>query len=512
MRGRPFTFDSFGGGLNVADSIYQLSEKEARDCRNVVATPRGAIRKRNGSEVLAKPAVALDSLFAMVAENPFGDALIGQGAAALYAIDPTGAITTITGTSGATSGKRWEFATAPAKGGQGPLYGMDGTATAQWTGSGVAAPWTAATGTLPVGQFLHYHGNRMFVAGMAAYTPSGGSALDDARSAVVFSEPGDVRNWPAENVVQFDPGDGEAISGLAAVGPYVLVFKPSKTWVIYDLDTGANRQIADNAGCVAHRSIAETPKGTMFLSRDQGVMVTDGNSVKAVSDKVKPLLDTLAPAQRAFAAGVFFDKHYYLSIATAGVTNDLTFDYQLDLDAWWVHTLPAQQWAVWDRGGQASLYLARGAAVSGVFTVEEAFVDGQSQDSVGYSGDLGVNIDAYWKGVFHTFGAPYLNKRVRRIHFDGSGTVDAYFATDFANYEQFDQTMRVEDPSGDWGDSEPGGGGRELGGGGGGQIVVGEGEILTPGVARAWSVMFRNNASTTFEVESYTMAITPRKD
>lgn len=510
MRGKPFTFAQFGGGLNLAESVYQLSDSESRDCLNVVATPRGAIRKRNGSTVLAKPAVALDSLFPLTAVGP---RLIGQGGAALYAIDAAGAITTITGTSGATAGKRWEFAQAVAQGGEGPLYGMDGSVAAQWTGAGVMAPMTANLGNLPIGKYLLYHGNRLWVAGMAAYTPSGGAALADPGSAVVFSNPGAPRDYPATNVVQFDPGDGEAISGIGSFGPYVLVFKPNKVWVIYDLDTGANRRLSVNAGCIAHRSIAETREGTFFLTKDQGVMICDGSSLKRVSDKVVPLLEKISPAQRANAAGTFHDRHYYLSYCASGAVNNRTLDLQTDIGAWWLHDYAAQQWAVWDQSGVHKVYAAKPLAVGGVFTVEEAFVDGELQDSRGYAAaDSGVAIPAHWKSAFHTFGAPYLRKRLRRLHFDGWGTIEVLLGTDFSNYDVLKGRINTIEDSDLWAGASDTGWAVENGTYWGGQILIGEGEILTPGVARAWSVIFRNNDPSTFEVESYTMAITPRKD
>ena len=509
MRGKPFTFAKFDGGLNLADSIYELGDNESRDLRNITATPRGAIRKRPGSVVLAKPAVALDSLFPLTAVGP---RLIGQGGSAIYAIDPAGTITTITGTSGATSGKRWEWAQAVVQGGEGPLYGADGTVAAQWTGSGTAAPWTANTGNLPIGKYLVTNQNRLFVAGMAGYTPAGGAALTDPGSAVVFSNPGAPRDYPATNVVQFDPGDGEAISGLGTFGPFVLVFKPNKCWAIYDLNTGANRRISLNAGSVSHRSIVETSMGTFFLSKDQGVMVTDGQTVKRISDKVLPLLATLSPAQRANAAAAAFGRHYYLSVSTGGVVNDLTFDFHMELNSWWVHSYGAQQWAVWDQGNAAKLYAARGAAIGGVFTVEQAFVEGQALDSYGYTGTSGMNIDAYWKGPYHTFGAPFLRKRLRRIHFDGQGEMDVYFAKDFANYEQYDSNLNTTPDTDLWQGTSPSGWTVDDGSVWGGRVLVGEGGIFTPGVARAWSVVFRNPRTTTFEMDSYTMAITARKD
>lgn len=520
MRGSPVTFRRLNGGLNVMDSVYTLAEGqgkgpgcESRDCRNVMSTARGAIRTRYGSSVLAKPAVAIDSLYPLTAVGP---RLIAQGGAALYSIDITGAITAITGTSGATAGKRWEWAQAVAQGGQGPLYGMDGAVAAQWTGVGVAAPMTANAGALPIGKYVIYHGNRLWVAGMAGYTPSGGAALVDPGSALVFSEPGAPRDYPSTNVVLFDPGDGEAISGIGTIGPYVVVFKPNKCWVVYDLDTGANRRISVNAGAVSHRSIAESPYGTFFLTKDQGVMTCDGQKVKRMSTPVDPLLLTLTPVQRQNTAGTWFNGHYYLSISQGGAVNDLTLDYQADVNAWWPHTLASQQWAVWDQGNNPRLYATRGIAIPGtsVFAIEQAFVPGYNQDAVGHTVvGQGVNYSAYWKGPFHAFGAPYLRKRVRRIRFDGKGFVTVYLARDFADNDVWadDQQFPV-DPA-KWGVNDGSLYGQNDGSlWGGGASAIDQADVLTPGLARAWSIVFRNDTSTDFEIDSYTFALTARKD
>jgi hypothetical protein len=65
-----------------------------------------------------------------------------------------------------------------------------------------ASNWTAASGTLPNGKYVLYHGGRVWVAGMAAY-----GAVSDPGSTLVFSDVRDPRAWPAANVVQFDPND-----------------------------------------------------------------------------------------------------------------------------------------------------------------------------------------------------------------------------------------------------------------------------------------------------------------
>lgn len=495
MRGSPRLFTGFVDGINQRDAPYLLGDTEARDARNVQGTVRGAIRKRDGALGFSTPANALTSLFA--AQSP--TFLIGAGSTKLFSISPAAAFTDITGALSLTSGLLFDFIQAPASGGQGPVYGMNGSQAVQWTGSGNAAAWTAATGTLPIGKYVCYAGLRVWVAGMASY-----GSVPDPGSTVVASELGDPRNWPAANVYQFDPNDGESITGLGRAGPYVLVFKPSKTWVIYDPEgDGSNRPLAEGIGCIANRSIVASGQGTFFLSRDQGVFKTNGSSMERINDKIQPTFDALVQNNRQLATGCVFDGHYYLAISTSGTANDLLLDYDLRLNSWWIHTLPVSDLAIWEP--TASIPQLH-AAAAGVARTDQLFVSGRTQDA----GD--VNYTTYWRGAHHVMGKPYLRKRCREIHFDGKGVIEVSIAKDFArsfvntgsgDFRGSDGLFGVDDGS-LWGVSDSGIYG--------GTTDIAEAKFATLGVARAWSVEFGNTTADQMEVESYTMMMDERRD
>lgn len=496
MRGTSAIFSEPGrGGVNLQDAPYLLKDFEARDARNMVGSTRGAVRKRAGAVTFATPDVELGSLFA--SQDPVF--LVGAGGTVIYSIAPDGTVTSIA--TGQTSGLRWEWANAPASGGQGPVWGMNGTdPPLQWTGSGTTAAWTASTGILPNGQFVIYQQRRLWVAGMTSY-----STIVDPGSTLVFSNLGDPRDWPAANVVEFDPADGEAISGLGTIGSSLLVFKPSKAWVVYGLDTGANRPLAGGVGCVAHRSIVETPQGTFFLSKDHGVMVTDGSTVKRVSDRVLPMIESMSQAQAAAAVGWYFDDHYYLSFSTGGAHNDITVDYDAKTDAWWVHTLGLQDIAAWQPSSVWQLYSADG----GQARVSRLFVDGETQDN-------GAPFASYWSGPFHTFGKPHLRKRLRQVRFDGRGRIQLSVTPDFQQAPSLAVDEKFDTDTGSYGVNDDGG----LFGVNdsntttlfGGMFTVGQARALNLGVARAWSLTFGNNTTDDIEIDSYTMAFTPRSN
>lgn len=493
MRGRPKPFAAFVGGVNKRDAPGLVGDTEARDARNVQATVRGAVRKRDGSQSFAVPPVALTSLY----PSQVPDFLIGAGSTSLYSISPAGVVASIA--SGLTDSALWEWIQAPANGGQGPLYGFGGGAARQWTGSGGTAAWTAASGTLPLGKYVIYNGLRVWVAGMAAY-----GSVPDPGSTLVFSDLGNPRAWPVENVVQFDPNDGEQITGIGSVGPYVLVFKPSKCWAVYDLDTGANRLLAENIGCVAHRSIVETQDGTYFLSRDQGVFRTNGSTVHRLNDKLQPVIDGLVQANRQLACAAFYRGHYYLSISDAGAANTILLDYDLQLDSWWLHTLPSAQLALWEPAGDLGLYSAAPALAK---RVDKLFVSGRTQDASD-AGDL--LYPAYWRGPHHKLGAR--RTRVRALTFEGSGKIQVSVAKDAASYPTVVGDADFLSQNGAWEDSDGLWTSDVDGGQWAGVADVTEAELANLGVARTWSVQFGNEADDPFEVDSYTFWRSDRTD
>lgn len=482
MRGKPFPFTDLSGGLNTRDAPYQLQPNEARDLLDVVPTARGAIRKRKGSTTFSSPASPLNSLHPL---NLPADWLIGAHTTKLVKIDSAGAAADLK--TGLTSGLRWEFVQAPASGGQGQLFGMNGTDTPQqWDGSaGSSSAWTASSGTLPNGKYVVYAGNRVWVAGVAS-DPSG----------LYWSDIGDPRVWPAENINRFDPNDGDVITGLAVYGPYVVVFKERKSFVVTDLDTGAERKLSETIGTVGHRSVVDTPRGLLFLAADGAIYSTNGSTVQMLSDKVSPTLRALVASQRRNVAAVLFANHYYLSFSTGGSANDRTLDLDLVDDSWWLHSLAANEWAIFEPGTSQKLYLAR----SDVAKVSEAFSD-TYQDS-------GVNYSSRWAGPYHVFGSVRLQKRCRELHMDGSGKVDLYVSRDFANAAEFEQSIDFGSDTSLYGGADTYGGGGTFGGAPG----VNEEHVYTLGVGRAWSVEFRQALNEAFEIDSYTMMMQNRRN
>lgn len=499
MRGQPQLYTDFGGGLHSRAAPYVLEDNECREALNVQSTVTRAITKRNGLLTFASPPVTLDSLYAI--EATASPVLIAHGATSLYKVTAAGTVTAIR--TGLTNGARWEWVQAPASGGQGPVWGMNGVdAPQQWDGvSASTSAWTAGSGSLPNGRYLLFHSNYVFVAGVAA---------NPSRLYWCQITPGtgtDPRAWPAANVVDLDPADGDAITGLGKVGSLLLVTKRHKTFVIYDPATGANRRVSDSIGCVSHRSIAETPAGTFFLG-EGGVWRTDGSRVDQapVSDRVGPQIASITlPAQ---AAAVYWDNHYYLSYSTDSISNGVTLDYDLTLGSWWLHSIGSNQWSPWHPSPAlaANLYSAKATGA----VIDRCFVAGVWQDN-------GTNVPWYWKGPWlspsfyrrRRSPTPFYRKRLRAIRADGAGTVDASLATNFAGAETLvASNIFTSDPALTFGGSGTFGSPDEVFGGGPTvpQAVLPIGAT----VARAYSPVFGATSANAAAIYAFTLFLTDR--
>jgi hypothetical protein len=409
MRGRAQQYRDFSGGLNTKAGPYGLEENEASVVLNFRPLIRGSLRSRLGdvnqvaaSSMASSEVISLSTLkaYTLTSTKPYRAAsevmVVGTANGNLYTISPINHIANLN--AAYTANRIWDWVSAPASGGQGPFYGVNGVAANvhYFTAALADGTWTASTGTLPAtAKYLCYAGNRMFAAGMSTY-----GALADAGSAVVFSNLGDPRDWPAANVVQFDPNDGEPITGLGIVGSGLIVFKRSKAWLVYDLDTGANRPLGVGVGCVSHRSIQQMPQGTVFLG-ETDVWVSDGSSVRSISDNIEPDLRAMNSAgQNATATSTVDGQRYILSSAGG------TYEYDFDLKSWWQHAF-------------------RGSVLTSIHIANETrfYVGGTSGlDQVlasGYLDAAGIPLERIYRGPYLGFGAG--RDRLRGIEVEGLG-------------------------------------------------------------------------------------------
>lgn len=513
--GQPVLYQDFRGGVNLQSGPYLLEESQCRDARNVHSTTIGSIRKREGMVTLSDE-TALATLdgpaHTLFPVNLSTKSLLAVGKQAsasndrIVKLSTSGVATTLK--SGLTQGKRWEFVQGPLATDetpdQGPIYGINGFDTPQyWDGSASATVnWVASLGTVPINcTLLIYHLDKFWAAGDPAH-PGRVQSTGLNNDATPLPDP---CNWDTDFIDEVDPNDGEAITGLGKIGPYLLVFKPHKTYVLSDPVGRAYRPVSSTIGCSAHRSIVETSRGTMFLSEDMGVCVTDGTDVTPISDNILPLLREAANVNAANfykASATYFRDSYWLSIPTEDSENDLMLEYQLQEESWWIHTCTSNQFALLDPGGTPKLYSANAQDKR----VEQAFVEGTFTDN------LATYPEVYWQGPFWPFGQPHLNKRISQFRADGLGDWTMSAATAFSDdYEVLDElTWEGTDSFVFGGDGIFGGVSDVFAPPAG----ISERRYFTPtqGWGRAWSIRIDNADDNEMELYAVTAFTRPRAD
>jgi hypothetical protein len=511
MRGTPVSYFDYSGGRNTRDAPYLLTEKQCRDQLNVHTSLSGDIEKRTGFVQLATVSgapVSGTGVHTLFPANTSTKSLLGVASTAtkdkIFKMTTAGTATVLK--SELTANTRWWFAQADVNAGEGPIFGLNGVDTPQrWNGSAAStSDWVATTGTVPKkAKFLTYFSSRLW-------------ALEGSRlwySGITGSTP-DPMNWDTENYVDLDPNDGQEGTGIGIVGSYLVVFKPRKVYVVYDPITGANRQVSHEIGCIAPRSIVQTPIGLLFLSEDQGVCVTDGETVKPISEEIEPDLREVAssPTTAALAAGILDGERYQLSISLGGTQNDHTLEYDLQNKSWWLHDCASNQFALLDPGGTPQLYSADPSAAR----VDRAFVAGTFADhGAAYVGG------SYWASPWRAWGVggggadPHVTKRINEIRIDGVGNWDAYVATDFDEvFEAMEGETWEAANAGATFEEERVGGFEEAHEGTFEEAVAATVTMhyLTPALGRSFSMKYVNNDTANFRIYSETIALTGRSN
>lgn len=485
------------GGYNSNAGPYDLAPNESPDITNMVPTPRGGWRKRDGYLDLTNAADLVEqpkSLGRVTGVGGTTTKLIAGTDTKLVALQPaTAGVSLFTGTNAF-----WEFVQAPASGGQGPLYAMNGVDTPQqWDGAAATTTnWTASAGAVPNGRYAKVKQNRLWVAGVTADP-----------SALFFSELGDPRNWPASNVVRFDPGDGESIMGLGTIGPYLIVFKPNKAWIVYDLDRGLNRPLGENVGTRSHRSVVETEQGAFFLDPDKGVMVTNGQSVKPISRNITPDLRAVKQEFLSRAAGAFWRGHYYLSVPDLTGVPATVFDFSTELDSWWRHDAACWQFVVSDFPGNADTVL-RDESLFGALATQkrwaQIFRPGQLGDQIGGAAITPISFHGK-TAPLDLDGSVSTRKQVQELRVDGRGQCDVYDYPDFAPAGVLLGTLALTPLDTTLWEANDGQWEVEDGGFWEGSSSLGQASLYTLGVARTWGFEVRGvTAASEFELEALT--------
>lgn len=154
-------------------------------------------------------------------------------------------------------------------------------------------------------------------------------------STVFISTLDSASNWPTENIVPVNEGDGDFITGLTVTRSGLLIRKRQSTWLLLD-DYETLLKIGD-FGCIATHSIANGDGVTFYLS-DRGVrMESEGDQLdntyrpRIISEQLRNF-EKVSDSILSNAVGVYLRKEqiYMLSIDYGSAETTFVFDPRVD--------------------------------------------------------------------------------------------------------------------------------------------------------------------------------------
>jgi hypothetical protein len=438
VRGRPVFITDFSGGLDLASPALDMPLNRSPDLSDVVPFSNGiGLTQRDGDTLYFTSVSTKRQLYYFAGANrvlAVTDAVVGD-------ITATGTPTT----QANTSGNDVAFVEASQVSGQGPLFFIIKNSVTptklQWNGDPInptASAWTAASGTIPTPDFMLYAGRRIWAFGDCRLLVSSSLPTDSAPaySTIVFSDIGDPRTWPSQNTLQLGPGDGERIVAAGRYGDYIVVFKKTRSWLIYDFDTGANRPLTFGTGCIGQASVAETPYGLFFIDPDQGPLIFAGSEARLLENSERLGFSW-------WKTGTINSACYWDDSILVTRSDGTIFQYDFKTKAWWRHTGMIFIAPMFLDSGYPQLF----AITSATTRVVKFMASGV------LSRDTGTAIAPRWTTPWLTFGDPQLKKRYSQAVIEGAGDVTITGRLSDATTTAFTrgpQTLDATAPSSMW--------------------------------------------------------------
>jgi hypothetical protein len=202
----------------------------------------------------------------------------------------------------------------------------------------------SSLGGWPQGDLLFFGDRRMWVGG-----------FPDDPNLIRWSGASPFHKvWPDQQFARLSEDDQSTMTGFAALGEQVVVFKRDSIWIMVSTGIDSNNltqydpvQVVRGVGCVAQSSIQKIRGKLVFLAED-GVYAFDGRGVQKLSDRISTTLGKMSPGRWHLAASANWKTRscYLLSLSDSkGKDNNTTFVWDYKNDAWWIWDgFDARQW------------------------------------------------------------------------------------------------------------------------------------------------------------------------
>lgn len=377
---------SYSGGMVDSEQPDRLAEDEAVLIQNAYINQRGSLTKRSGI---------------LLSGNDTGSTAI-VGLKSWTENDGTKWVLRTTGTNlqylnsttwdnldtGFTTGLDMDFAVANNK-----LYMVNGTDnTHSWDGASTvsnSALVDMGSTTVPTGKYIKWWKNYMFIAGASKFN---GASYP---SRVWFSNLGAPDTWTtATDYFDVNLSDGQAITGLAILQDYLVIFKERSIWVITGTNpsdwkiSGSNNNLTNvnqGIGCKSYRSIVQVGDDLWFMAND-GIRSLRRNAeattpnIGIVSGDIQTTITGLNQGALSKVAAILFNKRVYFAMPNGSSSYNnivmvadtrITKDKADNPHPWVKYTgWQVAVWEVHEPSSTPSLYFGEASADSLTFQAE----------------------------------------------------------------------------------------------------------------------------------------------
>jgi hypothetical protein len=283
---------------------------------------------------------------------------------------------------------------------------------------------------------------------------------DEGDSLVMWSKSGLGEQVPSANYQYFDKDDGEAITGGASLGDYLLVFKRNKIGILAgELDAESELWYLDHGiGCISGHTILPFKDKIVFLS-EEGWKATDGKNIWSLSTAIDGLVadGRFVKAEKDNWSSVYYpEKEQFMSLVNHSSLQDRIyighFLVPLLLEGMGADELKIGElvsWTYHQYDNDELTCLGTYTDTSGLTKVIAGGADGivyeldsGTQDD---SSNIECNLQTDWLALGTTLGE---SKRVRRgyVGWTAATSASASFVTD-VDYGRTDDAKTITNDS-----------------------------------------------------------------
>lgn len=328
----------FSKGLHLSALATTIDNESSPDMCNCVPTVEGALSKRNGSDRFIRQAVSsnpITSVYRAYSSTSNGvthKAFFASSGDKIYISTDDALPRWIAISSNHAPNQNFNFVTMNGK----VIFTGDGLTenvkqydlanSSRFVAVDTYATDAATGGIKPRGKYQFVANNYYLLANVQISTDSKHLTQNTTYypSRILFSLLNNSSSMTAQRFIDFNPFDGEEITGLGSItggsslpggsfSTVVDVFKPSAIGELSFtvLNLGGDFTFSESArgvGVIAPKTLTMTPRGYVFLDKS-GVLLWDKSTFTRLSDKIKPLIDELIRSGNyRHASAVYYPK------------------------------------------------------------------------------------------------------------------------------------------------------------------------------------------------------------